>query len=68
MAISKDKKQALVRELTELFANAKGTAVAKYQGISVAELQDLRKSARAAGVTSDSLDDIFGSVEKHGWA
>ena len=51
MAISKDKKQALVRELTELFANAKGTAVAKYQGISVAELQDLRKSARAAGVT-----------------
>ena len=51
MAISKDKKQALVRELTELFADAKGTAVAKYQGISVAELQDLRKSARAAGVT-----------------
>ena len=51
MAISKDKKQALVRELAELFADAKGTAVAKYQGISVAELQDLRKSARAAGVT-----------------
>lgn len=51
MAISKDKKQALVSELSELFAMAKGTAVAKYQGISVAELQDLRKNAREAGVT-----------------
>ena len=51
MAISKDKKQALVSELTELFASAKGTAVAKYQGISVAELQELRKAAREAGVT-----------------
>ena len=46
MAITKDKKQALVSELTELFANAKGTAVATYQGISVAELQELRKSAQ----------------------
>lgn len=51
MAISKDKKQALVNELSELFADAKGTAVAKYQGISVAELQDLRRAAREAGVT-----------------
>lgn len=50
MAITKDKKQALVSELTELFANAKGTAVATYQGISVAELQELRKNARAEGV------------------
>ena len=50
MAISKDKKQALVSELVELFTNAKGTAAAKYQGISVAELQELRKSAREAGV------------------
>ena len=51
MAISKDKKQALVSELAELFASAKGTAVAKYQGLSVADIQDLRKAARAAGVT-----------------
>ncbi len=50
MAISRDKKQALVSELAELFANAKATAVAKYQGISVAELQELRKTAREAGV------------------
>ena len=51
MAITKDKKQALVSELSELFAGAKGTAVAKYQGLSVADVQDLRKSARAAGVS-----------------
>lgn len=50
MAISRDKKQALVSELAELFASAKATAVAKYQGISVAELQELRKAAREAGV------------------
>ena len=51
MAISKDKKQALVAELRELLAGAKATAVAQYQGISVAELQELRSSARQAGVT-----------------
>ena len=51
MAISKDKKQALVSELAELFASAKGTAVAKYQGLSVADVQELRKAARANGVT-----------------
>ena len=50
MAISRDKKQTLVAELTELLQNAKGTAFAKYEGLSVAELQELRKSAREAGV------------------
>lgn len=51
MAITRDKKQALVSEMSELFALAKGTAVAKYQGLSVADVQELRKNARAAGVT-----------------
>lgn len=51
MAISKDKKSSLVSEMSELFVSAKGTAAAKYQGVSVAELQELRKSAREAGVT-----------------
>ena len=50
MAISKDKKQALVAEMSELFAGAKAIAVAKYQGTSVAELQELRKAARENGV------------------
>lgn len=51
MAISKDKKQALVSEMSDLVADAKGIAVAKYQGTSVADLQELRKAARANNVT-----------------
>lgn len=51
MAISRDKKQALVTELTELFASTKGTAFAAYQGLSVSDLQALRRAAREAGVT-----------------
>ncbi len=50
MAISKDKKNKLVADLTELLSNAKITVYAKYQGLTVAELQDLRKAAREANV------------------
>lgn len=50
MAISKDKKSTLVADLTELLSNAKSTVFAKYQGLTVAELQELRKEAREAGV------------------
>ncbi len=50
MAISRDKKQALVGEMTELLANSKMTVFAQYQGLSVADLQALRAAARDAGV------------------
>ena len=50
MAISKDKKNELVADLTELLTNAKTTVYAKYQGLTVAELQELRKNARENGV------------------
>ena len=50
MAISKDKKNTLVADLTELLTGAKTTVYAKYQGLSVAELQELRKAARESGV------------------
>ena len=50
MAISRDKKQTLVAELTELLTTAKGTAFAHYPGLTVADLQELRKAAREAGV------------------
>ena len=50
MAITRDKKNALVSEMGALFAETKGTAFAKYQGLSVAEIQELRKAAREAGV------------------
>lgn len=50
MAISKDKKNTLVADLTELLSDAKMTVFARYQGLSVAALQDLRKTARDNGV------------------
>lgn len=50
MAISKDKKQNLVADLTDLLSNSKMTVFAKYQGLTVTELQELRKAARENGV------------------
>ena len=51
MAISRDKKNALVAEMNELLANAKATVFAKYDGLSVADLQKLRAEARENNVT-----------------
>lgn len=50
MAISRDKKNALVAEMSDALADAKMTVFAQYQGLSVAEVQELRKAAREAGV------------------
>jgi len=50
MAISKDKKNQLVADLDQLLSDAKMTVYAQYQGLSVADLQDLRAMAREQGV------------------
>ena len=50
MAISKDKKNTLVADLTELLSNSKMVVYAKYEGLTVAELQELRKMAREANI------------------
>ena len=50
MAISKDKKTTLVAELTELLNDSKMVVYAKYEGLTVAELQEFRKLARESGV------------------
>ena len=50
MAISKDKKQQLVDDLNEILSDAKMTVFAKYQGLSVSELQELRHLARENNV------------------
>ncbi len=50
MAISRDKKNELVAEFTELLTNAKTAAFATYQGLSVADIQVLRAQAREQGV------------------
>jgi large subunit ribosomal protein L10 len=51
MAISRDKKQSLVSEFGELLGTAKMTAFAAYEGLTVADLQELRRAASAQGVT-----------------
>lgn len=51
MAISRDKKNTLVAEVTEAFKESKMTVFAQYQGLSVADVQELRRAAREAGVT-----------------
>lgn len=50
MTISKDKKNTLVADLTELLSDAKMTVYAHYQGLTVADMQALRSEARQAGV------------------
>jgi len=51
MAITRDKKNTLVAELTELFTSAKGSVGAAYTGLDVADMQVLRADARANNVT-----------------
>ncbi|MBQ9018575.1 50S ribosomal protein L10 [Candidatus Saccharibacteria bacterium] len=50
MAISKDKKNALVADLTALLSDSKMVVYAKYEGLTVKELEELRKLARESGV------------------
>ncbi len=50
MAISRSKKETLVAELNEILDNAKTVAYAEYAGISVKDLQDLRRAARENNV------------------
>ncbi len=50
MAISRDKKNTLVADLTELLSNSKMVVYAKYEGLTVKELQELRRLARESNV------------------
>lgn len=50
MAITRDKKNTLVAEMSDVLQEAKMTVFAQYQGLSVADVQELRASAREAGV------------------
>ena len=50
MAITRDKKNTLVTELADLFANAKGSVGAAYTNLSVADMQELRAEARKENV------------------
>jgi len=50
MAISRDKKNTLVADMTQLIASAKTTVFATYDGLSVADVQKLRAQARENGI------------------
>jgi large subunit ribosomal protein L10 len=50
MAITRDKKNTLVAEMSDVLQDAKMTVFAQYQGLSVADVQELRAAAREAGV------------------
>ena len=49
MALTKDKKQAVVDEVSALLADSKMTVVATYQGTPVKALQSLRRNGRENG-------------------
>ncbi|HKX73597.1 MAG TPA: 50S ribosomal protein L10 [Candidatus Saccharimonadales bacterium] len=51
MAINRQTKESQVAELAALIGDAKLTTFAAYQGLTVKELQSLRRAAREAGVT-----------------
>lgn len=51
MAITRDKKNTLVAELSAALTSSKMAVFAYYQGLNVADVQELRRAAREAGVT-----------------
>jgi large subunit ribosomal protein L10 len=51
MAVTKAKKNQVLADLTSELKNAKLMVAAKYSGLTVKQLQELRKSAKAEGVS-----------------
>ena len=51
MALSKEKKQAVIDNLVEQLSSSKITVMAEYTGLTVKEAQELRNLARENGTT-----------------
>lgn len=51
MAKTREQKEAAVAELTDLLSTSKLTVAAKYSGLSVSDLQDLRHQSRDSATT-----------------
>lgn len=51
MALTKDKKNEVVKEVASLLADSKMTVVAAYQGTPVKAMQELRRAGRENGTT-----------------
>lgn len=52
MALTKDKKNEVVAEVSELLANSKMTVVAAYQGTPVKAMQELRRKVATTALRS----------------
>jgi len=64
MALTKNKKNDVVAEVSDLLSSSKMTVVAKYQGTTVKALQQLRRDARANGtkVKDVNVSDLQGML------
>lgn len=51
MAITRQKKEAVVADVVALLSSSKMSVYAAYQGLTVAEMQELRRAAREVNVT-----------------
>jgi large subunit ribosomal protein L10 len=70
VALTKDKKNEIVKELVELLGNAKMTVVVKYEGTTVAALQELRRKAEENGtvvkvVKNRLVEKAFAATDSH---
>lgn len=70
MALTKDKKSEIVKELAELLGGSKMTVVAKYEGTTVKAMQELRNKAEENGtsikvVKNRLVKKAFESTDSH---
>ncbi len=70
MPLTKEKKNEIVSELVELLGNAKMTVVVKYEGTTVAAMQELRAKAEENGtivkvVKNRLVQKAFEATESH---
>ena len=69
MALSREQKEAIVTELTQLLSDSKMTVLATYTGLSVKDMQALRKSAKESNtrvlVTKNRLFKLAASQVDH---
>lgn len=49
MALSREQKEAVIAEVMDLLSNSKLTVLAQYAGLSVKDMQNLRRAARENG-------------------
>jgi large subunit ribosomal protein L10 len=49
MAITRDKKTAIIADISDLLGSSKMTVLAEYTGLSVGEAQELRRNAKTDG-------------------